>query len=58
MKRIELEKKLKELGWTLERHGRKHDIWTNGMYEVVVPRHRDINEYTAKAILKRAQGGF
>ena len=56
MKRKELEKKLMILGWNLTRHGRKHDIWTNGEYEIAVPRHNEINEYTAKALLKTAKG--
>ena len=45
------------LGWSLSRHGRRHDIWTNGMQEIAVPRHKEINEYTAGAILKEAKGG-
>jgi mRNA interferase HicA len=57
VKRRELEKKLQRLGWTFDRHGRKHDIWTNGEYDIAVPQHSEINEYTAKAILKEAEGG-
>jgi predicted RNA binding protein YcfA (HicA-like mRNA interferase family) len=57
VKRRELEKKMQKLGWRLDRHGQKHDIWTNGEYEIAVPRHNEINEYTAKAILKEAKGG-
>lgn len=57
MKRKELEKKLLELGWIFYRPGRRHDIWTKDEYEIVVPRHNEINEYTAKAILKAAKGG-
>ena len=57
MKRKELEKRLQRLGWKLDRHGRRHDIWTNGEYEIAVPQHNEINEYTAKAILKEAKGG-
>jgi len=48
---------LQRLGWKLDRHGRRHDIWTNGEYEIAVPRHNEINEYTAKAILREAKGG-
>ena len=29
-----------------------HDVWSDGEREIVVPRHNEINEYTAKAILK------
>lgn len=57
MKRRELEKRLQKLGWKLDRHGRKHDIWTCGEREIAIPRHSEINEYTAKAILKEAKGG-
>ena len=56
MKRKDLEKKLKDLGWRLSRHGKKHDIWTDGDRETAVPRHLEINEYTAQAILKEAEG--
>ncbi len=56
MKRKKLEQKLKILGWSLIRHGRRHDIWTNDEYEIAVPRHNEINEYTATAILKVAKG--
>jgi len=58
MKRTQLEKRLKDSGWRIDRHGRKHDIWTNGEYEIAVPLHKEINEYTANAILKEAKGDF
>ena len=29
VKRWELERQLRDLGWTLQRHGRKHDVWVN-----------------------------
>ncbi|MBI4819897.1 MAG: type II toxin-antitoxin system HicA family toxin [Deltaproteobacteria bacterium] len=54
MKRRELEQKLSELGWRFLRRGGRHDIWTNGQREIAVPRHREINEYTARAILREA----
>jgi predicted RNA binding protein YcfA (HicA-like mRNA interferase family) len=57
VKRRELEKNLLKMGWKLERHGSKHDIWIKDEYEIAVPRHNEINEYTVKAILKEAKGG-
>lgn len=57
MKRRDLEKRLKKLGWKLSRHGRKHDIWTNGERDIAIPRHNEINDYTANAILKEAKRG-
>ena len=56
MKRKELEKRLKSLGWSLNRHGRRHDIWTKDKFEIAVPRHSEINEYTAASILKKGKG--
>ena len=57
MKRQELEKRLRALGWWLIREGRRHRIFTNGILTLAVPRHREINERTAKRILKLACGG-
>ena len=56
MKRRDLEKVLRELGWRLCRHGGKHDVWINGEHELVIPRQREINEYTARAIIEKAKG--
>ena len=57
MKRRDLEKRLLALGWRLVRHGARHDVWSDGEREIAVPRHNEINEYTAKAILREAGGG-
>jgi len=56
MKRRDLEQALRDLGWSLTRHGSRHDIWGKGEHELAVPRHNEINEYTAKAILREAKG--
>ena len=37
------------------REGRRHQIWMIGGERVSIPRHRDINEHTARAILKEAR---
>jgi mRNA interferase HicA len=54
VKRRDLERKLAECGWRFARSGGRHDIWTDGDREVAVPRHREINETLAQAILRRA----
>jgi predicted RNA binding protein YcfA (HicA-like mRNA interferase family) len=54
MKREDLIKKITELGCVLVRHGGKHDWYANhetGTMQAV-PRHREINEHLAKAIIK------
>jgi mRNA interferase HicA len=55
MKKRDLEKQLSKNGWRFSHHGGNHDIWTNGKKHEAVPRHREINEYTAKKIIKTAQ---
>lgn len=54
MKRRDLIRKLTQNGWWLARHGTDHDIYTNGIKSEPVPRHTEINEITARYILKRA----
>jgi mRNA interferase HicA len=56
MKKHDLEKALRRLGWTFLRHGKRHDIWTYGGREEAIPRHNEINEKLAGAILRRAEG--
>jgi hypothetical protein len=53
MKHRDLIKKLTGNGWRLLREGAKHDIYTNGTKNEPIPRHREINEMLAQAILKR-----
>jgi mRNA interferase HicA len=55
MKRKDLERELRTLRWHIVRHGGRHDIWVLGVREIAIPRHNEINEYTAKAILKSAK---
>jgi mRNA interferase HicA len=55
MKKRELEKMLRCIGWTFLAHGARHDIWTNAVHTIAVPRHREINEVTARGILRDAR---
>jgi predicted RNA binding protein YcfA (HicA-like mRNA interferase family) len=57
MKRRELERRLKALGWKLERHGAKHDVWSNEneSFAEYVPRHAELQERLARMILERAK---
>ncbi len=54
MKKRALEKKLALCGWWFLREGGSHEVWTNGEHKVAVPRHREIVENTARAILRKA----
>jgi mRNA interferase HicA len=54
VKRRDLESSLKRCGWRFLRSGGRHDVWTDGAREEAIPRHREINERLAQAILRRA----
>ena len=53
MKRRELIKKLEKNGWWLMRNGANHDVYTTGEKSEPIPRHNEIKESLAKAIIKR-----
>jgi len=55
MKKRDLERKLKKLGWRLKRQGSNHEVWTNGEMTEPVPRHNEIGETLAKKILEKAR---
>jgi hypothetical protein len=54
VKRQKLLKEIVKRGAVFVRHGAKHDIYENPRTNVSaqVPRHADINEAVAKAIIK------
>ena len=53
MKRKDLIKKLEAAGFEFANHGGNHDTYKRGSDIEQVPRHREINEITAKKILKK-----
>jgi mRNA interferase HicA len=52
-----LEQVARNLGWVLLREGGHHSVFTDGVRTTSVPRHKEINDNTAKAILKAAKEG-
>ena len=58
MKRRELVKALEDMGCTLVRRGGRHDWYTNPntKQSQPVPRHNEINEQLAKAIIRKLGG--
>ena len=42
----------KDVGFGLVREGGSHSIYRCGGQNVVIPRHRDINEFTARGIMR------
>ncbi len=53
MKRKDLVRLLEKNGWKLKRNGTNHDIYSNGDKCEPIPRHREIDENLAKAIIRR-----
>jgi len=53
MKRHELLKRFKNNGWWIEREGGNHTVITDGNNKDTIPRHKEINEITAKSMIKR-----
>ncbi len=55
MKKKDIERQLEQWGY-IQGHGGKHDIWINDVgLQIQVPRHTEIKEGTARAILKKAE---
>ena len=55
MKRRDLIEKIEAMGCVLIRHGGKHDWYQNPRTRMAqpVPRHREINEFLARSILRK-----
>ncbi|MEE1248990.1 MAG: type II toxin-antitoxin system HicA family toxin [Lachnospiraceae bacterium] len=53
MKQRDLIKKLESVGFEFKRHGSNHDVYVRGLDEEQIPRHKEINERLAKAIMRR-----
>ena len=54
MKKGDFERRLRRLGWWKAKEGANHEKWTNGELMTTVPRHREINQFTAAGILRIA----
>ena len=53
MKQRDLIKKLENAGFEFYRHGGNHDIYKRGTDIEKIPRHKEIKERLAQAILKK-----
>ena len=55
--RVKIERRLRREGWTLLRHGRKHDIFSHPDPEkedIHLPRHRVVSMFVARTIARVA----
>ncbi|MGN0384689.1 MAG: type II toxin-antitoxin system HicA family toxin [Lachnospiraceae bacterium] len=53
MKHRDLIKRIENGGFQFERHGCEHDIYRREHDRIAVPRHKEINEKLANAILRK-----
>lgn len=53
MKQRDLIRKLEEAGFVFKEHGGNHDTYRRGSDIEQVPRHKEINEITARRILRK-----
>lgn len=53
MKRRDLIKLFEKKGWRLEREGGDHTVYTDGERHEAIPRHNEVNERLAKALIKK-----
>jgi predicted RNA binding protein YcfA (HicA-like mRNA interferase family) len=53
VKRKAFERWLRSQGARLDRNGSRHDIWVHGTAKSSVPRHKEIQPGTARAICKQ-----
>ncbi|MCH4191091.1 MAG: type II toxin-antitoxin system HicA family toxin [Butyrivibrio sp.] len=57
MKNKDIIKEARNNGWWLLRNGHDHDIYTNGVNTIPIPRHKEINENTARGIIRVIREG-
>ena len=43
------------VSWSLVRSGGSHDIWECDEMKVSIPRHREVNELRARAIMRKLE---
>lgn len=53
LKQRDLVKKLEEAGFRFKEHGGNHDTYKRGSDTEQIPRHKEINENTARRILRK-----
>jgi len=53
LKQRDLIKKFTDAGFKFERHGSDHDIYKRGNDEEQIPRHREIKEPLARALIRK-----
>jgi mRNA interferase HicA len=55
LKRLRSEAARQRIDLVLIREGANHEVWRFGTQRLVIPRHNEINEHTARSILEHAR---
>lgn len=55
IRKIAKEAKRQDVSWRLHREGSKHSVYSLDDEIIPVPRHAEINELTARGILKQCE---
>ena len=53
IKKRDLIKLFQKNGWSLYRQGSNHEVWKKENKSETIPRHSEVNEILAKAIIRR-----
>ena len=53
MKRKDLIRLFEQNGWKIAREVGNHTVYTNGKEVEAIPRHNEVNERLAKALIKK-----
>ena len=53
MKQRDLIKKFTDAGFRFDRHGGSHEIYKRGDDEEQIPRHKEVNEKLARALIRK-----
>ena len=53
MKRKDLIRLFEQNGWKIAREGGNRTVYTNGKEVEAIPRHNEVNERLAKALIKK-----
>jgi mRNA interferase HicA len=58
LRRVAIAAMARGLAWELVRQGSEHEVWALNGRRITIPRHREINERTARDIMKAFEEEF
>ena len=58
LQRVAIAARYRGLSWELVRQGSEHEVWALDGRRITIPRHREINERTARGIMQAFEEEF